>query len=112
MAKPLYGIYGASGCGRGIMPLAREWVLKQGISLDRLVFIDDGIQNPESRIQNLDGFYFIRNLWLRQAQPPQQAQPSELEVKSQVAEPVEAAELEGKSKVAEPVEAPVFGAEL
>lgn len=48
MTKALYGIYGASGCGRGIMPLAREWVLKQEISLDRLVFIDDGIHNPES----------------------------------------------------------------
>lgn len=48
MSKPLFGIYGASGCGRGIMPLAREWALKQDISLDRLVFIDDGVQNPES----------------------------------------------------------------
>jgi len=48
MPKPLFGIYGASGCGRGIMPLAREWVLKQGVSLDRLVFIDDGNYNPES----------------------------------------------------------------
>lgn len=48
MSKPLFGIYGASGCGRGIMPLAREWALKHDISLDRLVFIDDGVQNPES----------------------------------------------------------------
>lgn len=36
----LTGIYGASGCGRGIMPLARAMVsLKQ----DRLVFVDDAI---------------------------------------------------------------------
>lgn len=42
MTEPLFGIYGASGCGRGIMPLAREWVAQQGVSLDRLVFIDDG----------------------------------------------------------------------
>lgn len=41
MTEPLFGIYGASGCGRGIMPLAREWVAQQGVSLDRLVFIDD-----------------------------------------------------------------------
>ncbi len=48
MSKPLFGIYGASGCGRGIMPLAREWAMKQCISLDRLVFIDDSSHNPES----------------------------------------------------------------
>lgn len=42
MTESLFGIYGASGCGRGIMPLAREWLIKQGIALDRLVFIDDG----------------------------------------------------------------------
>ena len=48
MSKPVYGIYGASGCGRGIMPLAREWMIAQGIPLDRLVFIDDGFDNPES----------------------------------------------------------------
>ncbi len=46
MTEPLFGIYGASGCGRGIMPLAREKVLQQGISLERLVFIDDGQNVP------------------------------------------------------------------
>jgi len=35
----LYGIYGASGCGRGIMPLAREQLAGEG---GTLVFIDDG----------------------------------------------------------------------
>ncbi len=34
----LYGVYGAGGCGRGIMPLLREQV---GETDDRLVFIDD-----------------------------------------------------------------------
>lgn len=48
MSEQLFGIYGASGCGRGIMPLAREMLLKQGVSLDRLVFIDDGDNNPQS----------------------------------------------------------------
>lgn len=48
MSEQLFGIYGASGCGRGIMPLAREVLLKKGVSLDRLVFIDDGADNPES----------------------------------------------------------------
>ncbi len=41
MNQPLYGVYGASGCGRGIMPLARAQISASGTSLDRLVFIDD-----------------------------------------------------------------------
>ena len=45
MSTPLFGIYGASGFGREVMPLAREFVTKQGIPLDRLVFIDDGIDS-------------------------------------------------------------------
>ncbi len=38
---PLYAVYGASGCGRGVMPLARAQLKHQGIASDRLVFIDD-----------------------------------------------------------------------
>jgi sugar O-acyltransferase (sialic acid O-acetyltransferase NeuD family) len=38
----LYGIYGAGGCGRGIMPLLREQL--RGAEA-RLVFIDDGGQS-------------------------------------------------------------------
>lgn len=41
MNASIYGIYGASGCGRGIMPLARAQLLREGIGSDRLVFIDD-----------------------------------------------------------------------
>jgi len=41
MSQLLYGVYGASGCGRGIMPLARALISATGTSLDRLVFIDD-----------------------------------------------------------------------
>ncbi|MFA5702712.1 MAG: acetyltransferase [Advenella sp.] len=41
MNIPLYAIYGASGCGRGIMPLARAQLKNAGIPLSRLVFIDD-----------------------------------------------------------------------
>ncbi|MEO8454682.1 MAG: acetyltransferase [Sphingomicrobium sp.] len=37
----LYGVYGAGGCGRGIMPLLREQL--RGVDA-RLVFIDDGEQ--------------------------------------------------------------------
>jgi sugar O-acyltransferase (sialic acid O-acetyltransferase NeuD family) len=39
--KALYGVYGAGGCGRGIMPLLREQL--RGVDA-RLVFIDDGGQ--------------------------------------------------------------------
>lgn len=42
--KPLIGIYGAGGCGRGIMPLARKM---SAFTADRLVFIDDGLSNIE-----------------------------------------------------------------
>ena len=38
---PLYGVYGASGCGRGIMPLLRA---ERGAAEARLVFIDDAPQ--------------------------------------------------------------------
>jgi hypothetical protein len=44
MSAPLFGIYGASGCGRGIMPLARDDVLRAGVSPDRIVFIEDAPQ--------------------------------------------------------------------
>lgn len=37
----LYAVYGASGCGRGIMPLAREQLALVGVAADRLVFVDD-----------------------------------------------------------------------
>ena len=40
-SKALYAVYGASGCGRGVMPFAREQLLLQGISKDNLVFLDD-----------------------------------------------------------------------
>ena len=37
----LYGVYGASGCGRGIMPLARDQLRRQGVGAEQLVFLDD-----------------------------------------------------------------------
>ena len=40
-AQPLFAVYGASGCGRGVMPLARAQLAQEGISDTRLVFIDD-----------------------------------------------------------------------
>lgn len=41
MSQPLYAVYGASGFGREVMPLAREQLTRQSISAHRLVFIDD-----------------------------------------------------------------------
>lgn len=39
---PLYAVYGAAGCGRGVMPLARAQAAEMGLAPDRLVFVDDG----------------------------------------------------------------------
>lgn len=39
--SPIYAVYGASGCGRGIMPLARAQLQREGNSSHRLVFVDD-----------------------------------------------------------------------
>ena len=47
MTGPLYGVYGAGGCGRGIMPIARETLSRQGVPLDRLVFVVDQLAVPE-----------------------------------------------------------------
>ena len=41
MTPPLFAVYGASGFGREVMPLAREQLAQQGIAADRLVFVDD-----------------------------------------------------------------------
>jgi sugar O-acyltransferase (sialic acid O-acetyltransferase NeuD family) len=49
MSKPLFAIYGVSGCGRGVMPLARAQALAAGVSVERLVFVDD---NPEAGVVN------------------------------------------------------------
>lgn len=44
MSGALYGVFGASGCGRGVMPLARLQVNESTLAADRLVFIDDAPQ--------------------------------------------------------------------
>lgn len=41
MTAALFAVYGASGCGRGVMPLARTQLQAQGIDASRLVFLDD-----------------------------------------------------------------------
>ena len=47
MAGSAYGIYGASGCGRGIMPLARRHLAQMAGSPQKLVFIDDAPTQTE-----------------------------------------------------------------
>lgn len=46
MTQPLFAVYGASGCGRGVMPLARAQLAGQCIAGTRLVFIDDQPAEP------------------------------------------------------------------
>ncbi|WP_286860062.1 MULTISPECIES: NeuD/PglB/VioB family sugar acetyltransferase [Acinetobacter] len=41
-SKYLYAVYGASGFGRGVMPLAREQLIAENTENYELVFIDDG----------------------------------------------------------------------
>ncbi|MBY4598586.1 NeuD/PglB/VioB family sugar acetyltransferase [Ottowia caeni] len=41
MQQDLYAVYGGSGCGRGVMPLARQQLAQAGVSPERLVFVDD-----------------------------------------------------------------------
>ena len=50
MSEPLYGIYGASGFGREVLPLGRMLLREQNIAHDRLVFIDD-----DPREQSMNG---------------------------------------------------------
>lgn len=40
MSRPLYGIYGAGGCGRGVMPMLRQQLAGEDVEL---VFVDDGL---------------------------------------------------------------------
>jgi sugar O-acyltransferase (sialic acid O-acetyltransferase NeuD family) len=49
MNKIMYGVYGASGFGSEVMPLARDYIEAQNTPNDCLVFIDD---NPSIKILN------------------------------------------------------------
>jgi len=41
VTNPFYAVIGAGGCGRGVMPLARQQLAAKSVPADRLVFIDD-----------------------------------------------------------------------
>lgn len=43
MSEIFYAVIGAGGCGRGIMPLARQQLQAQGVPDERLVFVDDAL---------------------------------------------------------------------
>jgi sugar O-acyltransferase (sialic acid O-acetyltransferase NeuD family) len=49
MSERLVGVYGVGGCGRGVMPLVRAEAIQQGLTLDRVVFVDD---QPPARSVN------------------------------------------------------------
>jgi len=49
MSQDLFAVYGVSGFGREVMPIARSQLRRQGIPEDRLVFVDD---NPGAPIVN------------------------------------------------------------
>lgn len=52
-APALYGVYGASGCGRSLMPVARQWLQQQGVDTSQLVFVDD---HPQTMAGDADGY--------------------------------------------------------
>lgn len=43
----IYAVYGASGCGRSIMPIARASLMRGNLEPGRLVFIDDSFNLKE-----------------------------------------------------------------
>jgi sugar O-acyltransferase (sialic acid O-acetyltransferase NeuD family) len=42
-SQDLYAVYGASGCGRGVMPLLRQQLANNGVASEQLVFVDDAL---------------------------------------------------------------------
>lgn len=49
MSQDLFAVYGVSGFGREVMPIARSQLLQQGVADDRLVFVDD---KPDAPVVN------------------------------------------------------------
>lgn len=47
MSQSIYAIYGASGCGRSLMPVARQQLQRQGIAAE-IYFIDDGLEEEKN----------------------------------------------------------------
>lgn len=53
MQPDLYAVYGASGYGREVMPLARQQLAQAGVAPDRLVFVDDAPGSAQINGQRL-----------------------------------------------------------
>src|SRR5690606_20389306 len=63
--KYLYAVYGASGFGRGVMPIAREQLIAENAENYELVFIDDG--EVQDQINNHQVYSFEAFLELKAA---------------------------------------------
>ena len=65
----IYAIYGASGCGRSLMPVAREYLKKQDITAE-VYFIDDSVIEEKNinghRTINYEQFKLldVKNKWV------------------------------------------------
>ena len=46
MSHTVYAIYGASGCGRSLMPVARQHLQRLGVAAE-IYFIDDGLEEEK-----------------------------------------------------------------
>lgn len=54
----VYAVYGASGCGRSLMPVVRDFISKQNtIKANNIYFIDDSIADSEDK--NINGHQVI-----------------------------------------------------
>ncbi len=51
MKQAIYAVYGASGFGKEVMPITRQQVLRDGGSIDQIVFVDDN-----RSVETLNGF--------------------------------------------------------
>lgn len=54
--RALYGVYGASGCGRGVLPLLRDQLAEEAQADYELVFVDDGLAGATVNGHNVLGF--------------------------------------------------------
>lgn len=55
MSGSVFGVFGASGCGRGIMPLARQQLSAEGCGAAQLVFVDDA-----PKAESINGHRILR----------------------------------------------------
>ncbi len=65
MKKIVYGVYGASGFGKEVLPLVREYVLNSGGTKEDIFFIDDALEHDEymnnHKVLSFDEFLAIES---------------------------------------------------